>query len=135
MFDLVADVERYGEFVPACSHVAVSSRSRHHDVETVQASMYIGYKAISECVNCHIQIDHAALTIDVESTGGPMRYLVNNWAFRDVRGAGCCVDFKIDFALKSRTLSLFVGGLFDKVLLRLIDAFENRAAQFYDDRA
>jgi coenzyme Q-binding protein COQ10 len=131
MYDLVADVGRYGEFVPGCRKATVRSRARDGKFEILEADMEIGHRLVSDTVGCRVRLDPAGLAIEVENAGGPLKRLANRWVFRDLDGGGSEVIFDIEFALKSRALGLVVGGLFDRVFLKMVDAFEARAGALY----
>ncbi|VAW17484.1 hypothetical protein MNBD_ALPHA09-493 [hydrothermal vent metagenome] len=131
MFDLVADAESYGEFMPGCRGVAVHSRRFTGAVEYLDAEMRVGYRLIEERITCRVELDRARLEIRVENAGGPLRYLTNAWVFHQREGGGCEIEFDIDFALKSRTLSFVINGIFDHVFQYMIEALETRAALIY----
>ena len=131
MFDLVADAESYGEYMPGCRSVVVHARRIENDVEFLNAEMRIGYKLIEECIACRVQLDRQNLEIQVENAGGPLRYLTNEWIFHTLDDGGCEIEFDIDFAMKSRTLSFLVNGLFDRVFHYMVEALEARAATVY----
>ena len=132
MYDLVADIERYAEFLPGCRGVVINSKSQLADAQIVEATMTVGHKMIVEKVMCRAKLDQEALKIDVSNLGGPLRHLENSWVFYPRDDGGCDVEFSIDFALKSRALSLVIGGLFDQVFGHMLTAFERRAAEIYE---
>ncbi len=134
MFDLVADVERYPEFVPLCK--ALRLRRRYGDpsgTETLVAEMQVGYKAIRETFTSRVTLDRANLKILVEYLEGPFSNLENTWTFTaaDPQGRKCRVDFAIAYEFKSRMLALLMGSMFDAAFRRFAAAFEARAAQVY----
>jgi coenzyme Q-binding protein COQ10 len=128
MFDLVADIERYPEFVPGCRAIRVLRRAAPAPVSSLVAEMRIGHRLVTECFTCRVKLDRPALAIDVDFIDGPFTELLNAWRFRRLSDGACEVDFRIEFALKSRRLGVIVGPLFDHVFLRFVDAFESRAA-------
>ena len=136
MFDLVADVEQYPQFLPMCTGLTV--RERRTDAqgrEVIVAVMSVGYKAIRESFTSRVTLDRANLKILVEYVDGPFRYLENVWIFRDREtdsGAhGAEVEFFIDYEFKSRMLGVLMGGLFDTAFRKFAEAFERRADMVY----
>jgi coenzyme Q-binding protein COQ10 len=135
MFDLVADVERYPEFVPLCKDLRV--RSRRLDAqgrETLIAEMSVGYKMIRETFTSRVLLDKPRLRLVVEYIDGPFRYLENIWTFRDEpEPKGSVVTFFIDYEFRSRTLGALMGGMFDEAFRRFAGAFEERADSLYPE--
>lgn len=131
MFALVADVERYPEFLPLCEELKLRSRDEKDDKTVLVATMVAGYKAIRESFTTRVTLlpkDHKVL---VEYLDGPFRYLQNRWLFRPLPNGGCEIDFFIEYELKSMMLGMLVGALFDKAFRRFAEAFEERARQIY----
>lgn len=126
MFDLVADVGRYGEFLPWVAGVRVKSDS---ETEMV-ADLLVGFKAIKEKFTSRVQKDRPRL-IRVDYLDGPMKYLHNEWQFRDAANGGCEVDFMVDFQFKSRVFEAIAGQVFDRALMKMTDAFVTRAEALY----
>lgn len=127
MFDLVADIERYPEFVPLCEDLVIRQRIQSGEgIETLVANMSIGYKAIRESFTTRVTLDRARLRIMVEYVDGPFRFLENRWVFRP-DGDGCIIDFFISYEFKSRTLGMLMGAVFDKAFKKFSDAFATRA--------
>ena len=134
MFDLVADVERYPEFLPLCTALRVLRRTAQGpDVETLVAEMSIGYRAISERFTTKVTLDRAQRDIHVSYVDGPFRYLENRWEFRPdgPDGSGCAVRFAIDYEFRSMALGLVMGAMFDRAFRRFTEAFETRADRVY----
>jgi coenzyme Q-binding protein COQ10 len=133
MFDLVADVERYPEFLPLCEALAVRSRARDGEVEILVADMTVGYKAIRETFRSRVYLDAAGQEVvaaGVPGATGPFSRLENRWRFQAVPG-GCQVDFSIAYDLRSAMLQMLVGALFDRAFRRYTEAFEARAHSVY----
>ena len=131
MFALVADVERYPEFVPLCESLRVVRRAKSGEgIETIVAAMSVGYKAIRESFTSRVELDHPRLRIDVEYVDGPFKYLENRWTFRDVPG-GSEVGFYINYEFKSFALGILMGAVFDKAFRKFAEAFEERADFVY----
>jgi coenzyme Q-binding protein COQ10 len=134
MFDLVADVEAYPEFVPLCTSLRLRQRTRNAEgVETLLADMEVGYKAIRERFTSRVICDRANLTILVEYVDGPFSRMKNRWVFRDDPGGrgASTVEFFIDYEFRSRVLGLLMGSMFDTAFRRFSAAFERRADQVY----
>jgi coenzyme Q-binding protein COQ10 len=132
MFDVVADVERYPEFLPLCEGLTVLERSASGDELT--ATMTVGYKSITERFTTHVTLDRAASLIRVRHLDGPFSHLQNEWRFTPANG-GADVHFSIDYAFRSAMLSLIVGAAFDKAVRSYTDAFEGRARKLYGSPA
>ena len=135
MFDLVADVERYPEFLPLCDELRVLRRTaRGEGVEILVADMRVGYKAINESFTSRVTLDRPRLRILVEYVDGPFSYLENRWSFRSTP-AGSEVEFAIAYEFKSVALRLLMGSVFDRAFGRFVQAFEERADIIYGRRA
>jgi coenzyme Q-binding protein COQ10 len=132
MFDLVADVERYPEFVPLCEALKVRRRSASGEgIEIVTADMTIAYKVLRETFASRVTLDRPRLTITVEYLDGPFSKLDNRWGFRPLDESACAVDFFIDYEFRSRTLGFIMGSVFDAAFRRFAAAFERRADAIY----
>jgi coenzyme Q-binding protein COQ10 len=135
MFDLVADIERYPEFVPLCRAMRVIQRTQLSDREIVVAEMQVAYKLIQEEFTSRVTLIRGEHTILVEYLNGPFRRMENRWTFRPSgaeAGAGampqaCEVEFFISYEFRSRTLGLLMGAMFDTAFRRFAGAFESRA--------
>ena len=131
MFGLVADVERYPEFLPLCEDLRILRRVQSGEgIETLVATMAVGYKAIRESFTTRVTLDPPRLRITVEYVDGPFRYLENRWTFRETPG-GCDVEFYINYEFKSFALGLLMGSMFDKAFRKFTQAFEERANEIY----
>lgn len=128
MFDLVADVGRYPEFLPWC----VAARVRSRTEELLVADLIIGFKGIRESFTSRVSLDRAGMIINVEYQDGPFKYLNNHWKFDELEGGSCALDFYVDFAFKSRILQRLIEALFNEAVRRMVRAFEQRAAELYD---
>ena len=125
MFDLVADVKRYPEFLPWVSAMRVRSDS---SAETL-ADMIVGFKGLRETFTSRVRKQRPD-SITVEYIEGPLKFLRNDWHFRAEPG-GCAVEFSVDFAFKNRVFEMLAGQVFQAALRRMTGAFEARAAQLY----
>jgi coenzyme Q-binding protein COQ10 len=134
MFDLVADVERYPEFLPLCEALTVSKRGREGDKSTLICEMVVGYQALRESFTSRVVVDPASLQVLAGSVpeypSGPFRHVENRWSFADAPG-GCDVQFFISYEFKSLMMQMLVGSLFDRVFRRYTQAFEERAQVVY----
>lgn len=132
MFGLVADVEKYPEFLPMCEALSVRSRKERDGKALLIADMTVGYKLIRETFTSQVLLKPAENIIDVKYLDGPFRYLDNRWTFKPVGdGSECDVEFFIDYEFKSRTLGLLMGTMFDLAFKKFSEAFEKRADQIY----
>lgn len=135
MFDLVADVERYPEFVPLCAALKVRSRTdKGEGVSVIVASMTVAYKLVRETFTSRVTLDRPSLTILVEYLDGPFSRLENRWLFRAVDTKLCDVEFSIDYEFRSRMLAVLMGAMFETAFRRFAVAFEQRADRIYGGR-
>jgi coenzyme Q-binding protein COQ10 len=131
MFALVADVEKYPQFLPLCEGLTVRRRTpREGGGEVLLADMTVGYKAIRETFTSRVTLDPENLKILVEYVDGPFRYLENRWTFKP-HGTGCEVGFFISYEFASRMLGMLMGAMFDKAFRKFAEAFERRAELVY----
>jgi len=134
MFDLVADVEQYPNFLPLCEALTLRSRERIGDKEVLIADMTVGYMALRQTFTSRVVLDARLLVVHAgslaEYPSGPFRRLANDWRFLPAPG-GCDVAFAIAYEFKSLALGMLVGGLFDRVFRRYTRAFEERARFVY----
>ena len=129
MYSLVADVERYPEFLPWC----VAARIRERGADFIDADLVIGFRMFRERFTSHVKLEPPS-RIDVTYTEGPFRYLNNHWIFERAPG-GCRIDFFVDFEFKSRMLQKVIELLFGEAVKRMVAAFESRARQLYGNPA
>jgi coenzyme Q-binding protein COQ10 len=126
LFDLVADVGRYQEFLPWVAATRIRS-----DSETLMiADLVVGFKSLKETFASRVTKERPS-RIHVEYIEGPLKYLHNSWKFRPDGRGGTDIDFCVDFAFKSRIFEALAGQMFDRALRRMIQAFEDRAHQLY----
>jgi coenzyme Q-binding protein COQ10 len=131
MFDLVADVEHYPEFVPLCQSLRVRKRLQVAGKDVIVADMTVAYKFIRETFTSRVTLDRPNLEILVEYLEGPFRRLNNRWNFRAIADQLCDVEFFIAYEFRSRTLGMLMGTVFDAAFRRFASAFERRADQVY----
>jgi coenzyme Q-binding protein COQ10 len=136
MFDLVADVEHYPEFVPLCRSLRVRKRLADADGrEIIVADMTVAYKLVYETFTSRVTLDRAEHEILVEYLEGPFRKMNNRWRFHPTGQGACDVEFFISYEFRSRTLGLLMGAMFDAAFRRFSAAFERRADQIYGAKA
>ena len=126
MYDLVADVKSYAEFLPWVSGIRV-----RQDTDTeMLADMIVGFKAIRETFSSRVlKIPKSSIIVDY--LDGPMKHLHNRWRFEDVPGGGSVVDFTVDFAFRNRIFEALAGQFFDSALRKMTSAFVERADELY----
>ncbi|MEO3431724.1 type II toxin-antitoxin system RatA family toxin [Inquilinus sp. CAU 1745] len=125
MFDLVADVERYPQFLPWC----LASRIRKRTPDLIVADLVIGFRMVRERFTSQVNLDRPG-TIDVKYIEGPLRHLNNHWKFYP-HPDGCKIDFFVDFEFRSKVLQTLIGALFNEAFRRMVTAFEARAKALY----
>jgi coenzyme Q-binding protein COQ10 len=126
MFDLVADVKRYPEFLPWVTAVRVRSDSE----ALMVADLVVGFRAIKETFASRVT-KRRPESLTVDYLEGPLKYLHNSWRFEPDGKGGTKIDFCVDFAFKSRIFESLAGQMFDRALRRMIGAFEERACDLY----
>ena len=131
MFRLVADVEKYPEFVPFCERLTVRGRRTEGDREILVADMAIGYRMVRETFTSKVTVDRQSLGIHADYLDGPFRSMENSWTFKPLSDGGSEISFAIAYEFRSRTLALLMGAVFDRVFRAFAGAFEKRADQIY----
>ncbi len=132
MFDLVADVESYPQFVPLCNALKVRSRTEQPDgAVVIVADMTVAYKLIRETFRSRVTLDRANLKILVEYLDGPFSKMENRWEFHAVQERLCNVRFYISYEFRSRTLGMLMGAMFETAFRKFSTAFERRADEVY----
>lgn len=130
MYDLVADVGSYPQFLPWCAAARIRDVKPMGDHEVMEADLVISFKVFRERFGSRVTLWPEDMKIDTEYLDGPFRYMKSTWAFRDVEG-GCEVDFFVDFEFKNAVLRSIVGVVFNEAMQRIVRAFERRAAELY----
>ncbi len=130
LFDLVAGVEHYPEFLPWC----IGARVTRRDQNLVVADLIIGFKMFRERFTSRVTLDRPNLRIDVAYTDGPFKYLNNHWIFHPHGNGSCDVEFFVDFEFRSRLLQKAIELLFAEAVRRMVGAFETRAQKLYGTR-
>jgi coenzyme Q-binding protein COQ10 len=130
LFDLVADVKRYQEFLPWVAATRIRSDS---ETEMI-ADLVVGFRSLKETFASKV-IKHRPDRIEIDYIEGPLKYLHNSWKFAPDGKGGTDIDFCVDFAFRNRLFETIAGQMFDRALRRMIGAFEERAHQLYGDAA
>ncbi|PKU25706.1 type II toxin-antitoxin system RatA family toxin [Telmatospirillum siberiense] len=125
LYDLVADIERYPEFLPWC----VAARIRQRSGNVLIADLVIGFKMIRERFTSKVTL--GAGRLDVVYTEGPFKHLQNHWIFERAPDGGTIIDFYVDFEFRSKVLGGLIGALFNEAVRLMVASFERRAAQLY----
>lgn len=132
MFSLVADVEKYPQFVPLCQALHVRGRKDLGEGrEVLIADMTVAYKVFKETFTSRVELNPDENTILVEYLDGPFQHLDNRWTFTDAGEGTCDVGFYIDYEFKSRALGSLMGAMFDRAFRKFSAAFEARADEVY----
>jgi len=131
MFDLVADIEAYPEFVPLCQALTIRSVREKANREIKIADMTAGYKSIRESFTCQVVLTPAENKILASYIDGPFKYLENKWFFEAVSAEASNVHFVLDYEFKSQALALLMGSMFDRAFAHFTQAFEERADALY----
>ena len=126
MFDLVADVDKYPQFLPWCVGVRIFKREEHQFF----ADLMIGYKVIREKFTSKVELTEPD-AIEVTYITGPMKHLRNRWDFAANEDGSCTVDFYIEFEFRNRMFEALVGKVFDEIVKRMVGAFVERADNLY----
>lgn len=126
MFDLVADVKRYGEFLPW----VIATRVRSDSETEMIADMVVGFKSIRESFTSRVTKDRPR-EIAVHYIDGPLSDLDNVWTFREIDAHTCEIDFSVDFQFRNRIFQKLAGQYFDRAFRKMVEAFEERAGDLY----
>ena len=130
MYNLVADVEKYSEFLPWCAAARIHKRYLKDQCEILEADLVISFKVFREKFGSRVTLWQDSCEIDTEYLDGPFKYMKSNWAFSDTAD-GCQVEFFVDFELKNAILQRIIGVVFNEAMQRVVNAFEDRAAALY----
>jgi coenzyme Q-binding protein COQ10 len=128
LFELVAGVEKYPEFLPWCTAARITRREGN----SFLADLIVRFKVFQERFTSKVTL-HPHAQVDVEYITGPFRYLNNHWHFIEADDGGCIIDFYVDFEFKSKVLQKLIGLLFDQAVHRMVSAFEVRARDLYGE--
>jgi len=135
MYDLVADVERYPEFLPWNSAARIRARRPGEEgSEVLEADLVISFKVFRERFGSRVVLWPEVMKIDTEYLDGPFKFMRSNWAFRDLPTGGSEVAFFVDFEFRNPILQRIIGAVFGEAMARIVRAFEKRAAELYGPR-
>jgi coenzyme Q-binding protein COQ10 len=134
MYDLVADVPSYPKFLPWNSAARVRSRTPTQEGEILDAELVISFKVFREKFGSRVTLIPSRHRIETEYIDGPFRHMRSTWGFRDLDQGGCEVDFMVDFEFRNAILQAVIGVVFNEAMLRIVRAFERRAAELYGAR-
>jgi coenzyme Q-binding protein COQ10 len=130
MFDLVADVEKYPDFLPHCVALRITSSALENGAGALETEMIAAYGAFRERFRTQVILDRRSLRIDADYLEGPFRRLMTRWRFRD-DPEGSEIDFVIDFEFRSALLQAASSVVFERMFARMSDAFVRRAREVY----
>ncbi len=132
MFELVADIERYPEFLPLCTSLVVTQRNAIPEgKEELIATMGVGHQALTDSFTTRVLLNEQAHKISASYIDGPFEYLENRWQFAENSAVGCDVDFYISYAFRSMLMGIALGPMFETAFRRFTTAFEERADEIY----
>ncbi len=129
LFTLVADVEKYPEFLPWC----VASRITKREGAVIFADLVIGYKMAREKFGSRVTLSEPS-HVHVEYLSGPMKYLSNHWRFIPEPNGATTIDFYVDFEFKSKIFQSLISMFFNEVVKKMVGAFEDRADALYGNQ-
>lgn len=130
MYDLVADVARYPEFLPWCAAARIRRTYAAGDATMMEADLVISFRVFRERFGSRVTLYPDQLKLVTEYIDGPFRYMKSDWSFADAEG-GCDVSFFVDFEFKNAMLQGIIGVVFNDAMQRIVRAFERRAAELY----
>lgn len=135
MYDLVADVASYPEFLPWTAAARIKSREDKGDHEVMDADLVISFKVFRERFTSRVVLWPETKKIDTEYLDGPFKFMKSNWHFEDAEEGSCKVHFFVDFEFKNMVLQKIIGVVFNEAMQRVVRAFENRAATLYGSKS
>ncbi len=130
MYDLVADVKRYPEFLPWTAAARIHEVREEGDHQVMLADLVISFKVFREKFGSRVTLWPEARRIETEYLEGPFRHMISNWSFKDTDG-GCDVSFDVDFEFRNRILQATATVFFNDAMQRVVRAFERRASELY----
>jgi len=131
MYDLVADVEKYPQFLPWTSAARITARRPVKGGEVLEADLVISFRVFRETFASRVTLWPEAKRIETEYLTGPFRKMKSFWAFRDQAEGSCEVEFFVDFEFRNAILQSIIGLVFNDAMQRVVRAFERRAAALY----
>ena len=135
MYELVADIDNYREFLPWCNDSKIIEVTNiNNEKKTLIADLEIGYKDLVYTYRSNVLLNNQELTIKVDFVHGPFKNLDNSWIFKKIDDQSCEIEFFIDFELNVGVLNLLISKFFDKAFKKMVNSFENRANQIYGSK-
>lgn len=131
IYDLVADVARYPEFLPWTAAARIRARRPIEGGEEIEADLVISFKVFRERFGSRVQLYPDQRRIDTAYLDGPFKYMVSHWHIKPADEGGCIVDFHVDFEFRNPVLQRLIGVVFDQAMRRVVTAFETRAKALY----
>lgn len=130
MYDLVADIRSYPQFLPWCAAARIRSETPQGAAQVIEADLVISFKVFREKFGSRVTLWPEEMKIDTEYLDGPFKYMQSNWAFAPAEG-GCNVAFFVDFEFRNAILQGIIGMVFNEAMQRIVRAFEARAVDLY----
>ena len=130
MFDLVADISSYPEFLPWCAAARIREEIQKGQVQQIEADLVISFKVFREKFGSRVLLNTSNYIIETDYIDGPFRYLHSVWSFENCK-EGCEVKFNVDFEFKNAMLQSIIGLVFNDAMQRIVRAFERRASDLY----
>ena len=130
MFDLVADISSYPEFLPWCAAARVRKEVQKGEVKQIEADLVISFKVFREKFGSRVLLDASNYIIETDYIDGPFRYMHSVWSFENCK-EGCAVKFDVNFEFKNAMLQSIIGLVFNDAMQRIVRAFERRASDLY----
>ena len=127
MYDLVADIEAYPDFIPWCAGIDVKSRRQATVGEIVESDMLVSFKVYRERMGSRVHLDPETLVISIDYTDGPLKFMASEWRFKPSPDGGSIVEFDVTYEFRSRLLQKLVGVVFGEAMQIIVGAFERRA--------
>ena len=135
MYELVADIDNYREFLPWCNDSKIIEITNiDNEKKTLIADLEIGYKDLVYTYRSNVLLNNQELTIKVDFVHGPFKNLDNSWIFKKIDDQSCEIEFFIDFELNVGVLNFLISKFFDKAFKKMVNSFENRANQIYGSK-
>ncbi len=130
MYDLVADIKSYPDFVPWCSGSRIRSIQEDGDIIVIDADLLISFKVLHEKFRSRVELNPSTRKINIKYLEGPLKYLESRWTFEE-EGSGCIVEYHVDFEFKSKIFQKIAGFIFQEALQKIVTSFEERANKIY----
>lgn len=131
MFALVADIEKYPQFLPMCERLTIRDTRQRDGKTLLIADMAVGYKAIKETFTSQVLLKPDEMIIEATYIDGPFKHLDNRWTFIETEDHSSIIDFYIDYSFKNPALGLLMGSMFERAFAKFTQSFEQRADEIY----